>query len=88
MTQRSVTIEIRPADSEEAVASTRLLLKEYASALGRHLSFEEFARELLDKEVLGRSDIDRIMEGVKQIDRRPSRGLRVVASDPTPPAAS
>jgi len=48
MTQRSVTIEIRPADSEEAVASTRLLLKEYASALGRHLSFEEFARELTD----------------------------------------
>ena len=49
---------------------------------------EEFARELLDKEVLGRSDIDRIMEGVKQVDRRPSRGLRVVASDPTPPSAS
>ena len=49
---------------------------------------EEFAQELLRKEVLGRSDIDRIMDGVPRIDRRPARNLRVVAVDPTPPAAS
>jgi cell division protease FtsH len=47
---------------------------------------EEFARELLEKEVLGREDIERIMEGVVRIERRPPRpGLRVVAADPTPP---
>ena len=49
---------------------------------------EEFAQELLEKEVLGRSDIDRIMDGIPRIDRRPARNLRVVATDPTPPAAS
>ena len=49
---------------------------------------EVFAQELLQKEVLGRADIDRIMDGTPRIDRRPSRGLRVVATDPAPPAAS
>jgi cell division protease FtsH len=49
---------------------------------------EEFAHELLAKEVLGRADIDRIMEGVPRIDHNPGRGLRVVATDPAPPAAS
>jgi cell division protease FtsH len=51
-------------------------------------TLEEFAHELLEKEVLGRSDIDRIMDGIPRIDRRPARSLRVVATDPTPPAAS
>ncbi len=49
---------------------------------------EEFAQELLEKEVLGRSDIDRIMDGIPRIDRRPARNLRIVATDPTPPADS
>ena len=48
MARGSVTIEIRAADSDEAVADARALFKEYASSLGRHLSFEEFARELTD----------------------------------------
>lgn len=48
MTRRSHKIDIRPADSEDALADARALLKEYASALGRGLSFEDFAREMVE----------------------------------------
>jgi cell division protease FtsH len=42
---------------------------------------ESFARALLDREVLERSDIDRLMDGVPRIDRRIGpRGLRVAAA--------
>jgi cell division protease FtsH len=41
---------------------------------------EEFALALLEHEVLERPDIDRIMQGVPRMERRPGRGLRVVAA--------
>jgi cell division protease FtsH len=50
---------------------------------------EEFAQALLEREVLERPEIDRIMEGVPRLDRRPAapRPLRRVAADPTPDRA-
>jgi cell division protease FtsH len=42
---------------------------------------DEIAGRLLDREVLERSEIDRIMEGVPRVDRRPGRpGLRIAAT--------
>ena len=41
---------------------------------------EEFARGLLEHEVLERDDIDVIMHGVPRMERRPGLGLRVVAA--------
>jgi cell division protease FtsH len=52
---------------------------------------EEFALALLEHEVLERKDIDLIMQGVPRMERRPGRGLRVVAAvvaeDQDPPSS-
>ncbi len=47
---------------------------------GQRDKLEEIARELLEHEVLERADIDRIMQGVPRMERRPGHGLRVVAA--------
>jgi len=49
-------------------------------------TLERFAQELLENEVLERPQIDRIMDGVPRIDRRPVRpDLRVAAASKQPP---
>ncbi len=50
---------------------------------------DEFATALLEREVLEREDIERIMEGVPRMGRTPGRGLHVVTSgaERRPPAA-
>jgi cell division protease FtsH len=49
-------------------------------------TLEEFAQQLLENEVLERPQIDKIMDGVPRIDRRPDRhGLRVAAVSKQPP---
>jgi cell division protease FtsH len=51
-------------------------------------TLERFAQELLENEVLERPQIDKIMDGVAGIDRRPDRhGLRVAAASKQPPPA-
>jgi len=45
---RTHRIEIRHAHADDALAEARALFKEYASRLGRDLSLEDFARELVD----------------------------------------
>jgi len=48
---------------------------------GQRDTLEEFARALLDREVLERDDIDAIMKGVERIERRPGvSGLRMVSA--------
>jgi cell division protease FtsH len=48
---------------------------------GRRDKLEEFARALLDREVLERPDIDEIMQGVERIERGPlPPGLRMVSA--------
>jgi cell division protease FtsH len=49
-------------------------------------TLERFAQELLENEVLERPQIDRIMDGVPRIERRPARpDLRVAAATKQPP---
>ncbi len=58
----------------------------HALITANHAKLEEFAQALLEREVLERPEIDRIMEGVPRLDRRPSgpTPLRRVAADPGP----
>jgi cell division protease FtsH len=49
-------------------------------------TLERFAQELLENEVLERPQIDKIMDGVPRIERRPERpDLRVAAASKQPP---
>ena len=48
MFRRRGKIEIRPADRDGDIADARTLFREYASSLGRELSFQDFARELAE----------------------------------------
>jgi cell division protease FtsH len=51
-------------------------------------TLERFAQELLENEVLERPQIDKIMDGVPGIERRPARPeLRVAAASKQPPPA-
>jgi cell division protease FtsH len=49
-------------------------------------TLERFAQELLENEVLERPQIDKIMDGVPRIERRPAHpDLRVAAATKQPP---
>jgi cell division protease FtsH len=43
---------------------------------------DELAEALLEHEVVGREDLDRILGDVPRIERRPGAGLRIAAADP------
>ncbi|HVP03861.1 MAG TPA: AAA family ATPase [Solirubrobacteraceae bacterium] len=74
---RRIRDEEQQALAFEAYAAAHRLITQHRDKL------EEFAQALLEREVLERPDIDRIMEGVPRIDRRPPLpGLRVAASSP------
>jgi cell division protease FtsH len=65
----------------EAEGIAREILVEHRSKL------DELAHQLLEHEVLDRADLDRILADMPRLDRRSaSPGLRIAASDPTPPA--
>ena len=53
---------------------------------GHRAKLEEIAQALLEREVLERPEIDRIMDGVPRLDRRPAgpTALRRVAAEPGP----
>jgi cell division protease FtsH len=55
---------------------------------GQRGKLDEFAAALLEHEVLERTDIERIMDGIPRMERAPGRGLRVAVADagPTPAA--
>jgi cell division protease FtsH len=66
----------------EAEGISRDILTRYRPQL------DELAHQLLEHEVLDRADLDRILGDVPRLDRRrPSAGLRLAATDPTPPPA-
>ncbi len=69
---------IRDEEQQELAYEASRAATELLSAQRDKL--EEFALALLEREVLEREDIDRIMRGVPRMERRPGRGLRVVAA--------
>ncbi len=73
-----VTRRIRDEEQQELAFEAQR--HAYDLIIGRRDKLEEFAQALLARETLERPEIDRIMEGVPTIDRRPQAGLRVVAS--------
>jgi cell division protease FtsH len=60
--------------TDEAMRGAARLINEHREKL------DALASALLRNEVLERTDIDRIMEGVPRLYRSPGHGLRVVAS--------
>ncbi len=78
---RRIRDEEQQALAFEAYAHAHRLITE------RRDKLEEFAQALLEREVLERPDIDKIMEGVPRIDRRPPMpDLRVAAATKRPPS--
>ncbi len=53
--------------------------------VGHRLQLDALAHELLEREVLDRDAIERIMAGVPRLERAPGVGLRVVAAVPHEP---
>ena len=50
---------------------------------------DKLAAELLEREVLERDELDRIMDGIPRLERRrPVGDLRIASSAPLPPASA
>ena len=69
---------IRDEEQQELAYEASRAATELLSAQREKL--EEFALALLEHEVLEREDIERIMQGVPRMERRPGHGLRVLAA--------
>jgi len=69
---RRLTEELVTLLAYEATRTAQELIAAHRDKL------DEFATALLEQEVLERDEIERIMQGVPRMERRPGRGLRVV----------
>ncbi|MGO9320308.1 MAG: ATP-dependent metallopeptidase FtsH/Yme1/Tma family protein [Solirubrobacteraceae bacterium] len=81
------TLRLRDEERQDLIEEARRAAQKLIVAHRRQL--DALAAELLEREVLDRDAIDRIMEGVPRMERAPGVGLRVVAaaeSHPPPPA--
>jgi cell division protease FtsH len=74
------TLRIRDEERQELASEARRAARQLIEAHRDKL--DELAAELLKQEVLDRSAIDRIMAGVRPIERVPGVGLRVAAASP------
>lgn len=86
--QQLSDITRRIRDEEQQALAFEAHRAAYRLITGRRDKLEQLARALLEREVLERPEIDRIMSGVPRQDRRPGRSrrdLRVIASDPGEP---
>jgi cell division protease FtsH len=77
------SLRIRDEERAELIEEARRAAHRLISSHRRYL--ESLAAELLDREVLERDAIDRIMVGVPRLERRPGVGLRVAAATATEP---
>jgi cell division protease FtsH len=80
------TLRIRDEERQDLIEEARRAAQKMI--LGHRHQLDAFANELLEREVLERDSIERIMEGVPRLERTPGTGLRVVAAAKahTPPA--
>jgi cell division protease FtsH len=79
-----LTRRIRDEEQQELAFEAHRHARELIEA--HRETLEQFAQQLLENEVLERPQIDKIMDGVPRIDRRPDRhGLRVAAASKRPP---
>jgi len=74
------TLRLRDEERQDLVEEARRAAQKMIAAHRRQL--DAFAAELLEKEVLDREAIERIMKGVPRLERAPGIGLRVVAASP------
>jgi cell division protease FtsH len=72
------TLRIRDEERQDLIEEARRAAQKMIVAHRREL--DALAEELLEREVLDRDAIDRIMEGVPRLERAPGLGLRVVAA--------
>ena len=82
------TLRIRDEERQDLIEEARRAAQKLIISHRRHL--DALANELLQREVLEREAIDRIMAGVPRMERAPGVGLRVVAASkldapPAPP---
>ncbi|HEX3433295.1 MAG TPA: AAA family ATPase [Solirubrobacteraceae bacterium] len=72
------TLRIRDEERQDLVEEARRAAQRLI--LGHRAQLDALAHELLDREVLERDSIDRVMSGVPRLERAPGVGLRVVAA--------
>jgi cell division protease FtsH len=73
-----ITLRIRDEEQQELAFEAQ---RGATELIGAHRGkLDELAEALLAHEVLEREQIDRIMDGVPRLERRPETGLRVVAA--------
>jgi cell division protease FtsH len=79
------TLRIRDEERQDLIEEARRAAQKLILSHRREL--DALASELLDKEVLERESIERVMAGVPRLERAPGVGLRVVAATPAPSPA-
>jgi cell division protease FtsH len=72
------TLRMRDEERQELIDEARRAAQKLIVAHRAHL--DALANELLEREVLERDSIERIMDGVPRMERAPGSGLRVVAA--------
>ncbi len=80
------TLRLRDEERQDVVEEARRAAQKMIASHRRQL--DAFANELLEREVLERDAIERIMKGVPRLERAPGIGLRVVAAVPAEIPAS
>jgi cell division protease FtsH len=79
------TLRIRDEERQDLIEEARRAALKLIVAHRRQL--DALAHELLEREVLERDSIDRIMDGTPRMERAPGVGLRVVAAASAPEIA-
>ncbi|HTA05085.1 MAG TPA: AAA family ATPase [Solirubrobacteraceae bacterium] len=80
------TLRIRDEERQDLIEEARRAAQRLIVAHRRQL--DALAHELLEREVLERDAIDRIMDGTPRMERTPGVGLRVVAAASAPEIAA